>query len=260
MAVAGLLTAVIVSRISVTPSDGGQPAAGWPGLALALAALGLLLASAPAVEGLVKVIQNGSASLSPSRSLRRGLRRPGLPRPARTAGGGCSPATALAAAATAPLLVAGYWVTAGVRGPVGRVPAQVLPAFVAASAASGQQYRTLVLRTDAAGELDYAVVRQGDPTLGEPELATAPAAGAALNRVVAALGSADEADAGDPGLVLGEFGDQVRAAAQPGRPRPRPAARRRDRAGGAEQGPHLRPVAGGRHRSPGPAWWPRTAP
>jgi hypothetical protein len=209
--VAGLLAAVIVSRISVTPAGGAPPAAGWPGLALALAALGLLLASAPAVEGLVRVIQNGSADLSPPLSLEAGSPAAGSPTPWSTAAGKNGrrrllAGTALAAVASVPLLVAGYWVTGGVRGPVGSVPAQVLPAFVAASAASGQQYRTLVLRTDAAGQLSYAVVRQSDPTLGEPELAAAPAAGTALNQVVAALGSADEADAGDPGQVLGTFG------------------------------------------------------
>ena len=54
--------------------------------------------------------------------------------------------------------------------------------------------------------LDYDVVRQGDPTLGEPELTTATAATQALSRQVAALGAPDGADAGDPGLVLGSFG------------------------------------------------------
>ena len=54
--------------------------------------------------------------------------------------------------------------------------------------------------------LDYDVVRQGDPTLGEPELTPAVAATQALSRQVAALGAPDGADAGDPGLVLGSFG------------------------------------------------------
>ncbi len=112
---------------------------------------------------------------------------------------------ALAAAATAPLLVAAYWVKDGVRGPVGSITAPLLPAFVSASSTSGEQYRTLILRPDGAG-LDYLVVRQGDPTLGEPELGAASAAGAALSRQVAALGAPDVADAGDPGLVLGSFG------------------------------------------------------
>ena len=96
------------------------------------------------------------------------------------------------------------------QGPVGSVTAPVLPAFVSAASTSGQQYRTLILRPDhgglASGGLDYMVVRQGDPTLGEPELGTDSAAGAALSRQVAALGAPDGADAGDPGLVLGEFG------------------------------------------------------
>ncbi len=80
-----------------------------------------------------------------------------------------------------------------------------MPAFVSASSTSGAQYRTLILRPDGAG-LDYLVVRQGDPALGEPELGTAASAGAALSRQVAALGAPDGADAGDPGLVLGSFG------------------------------------------------------
>ena len=117
---------------------------------------------------------------------------------------------ALAAAATAPLLVAAYWVKDGVHGPVGSVAAPVLPAFVAACLHLGPA----VPHADPAarprrpgdGGLDYTVVRQGDPTLGDPELGIDSAAGAALSRQVAALGAPDEADAGDPGLVLGEFG------------------------------------------------------
>jgi GT2 family glycosyltransferase len=199
-AVAGLLAAVIVSRVSVTPTAGGQPGVGWPGVALALSALGLLLAFAPALELLVLIAANGSGVLT---------------RPASSRGwgdGGNGPVlrvlagVALAAVASAPLLAGGYWVTSGVRGPVQAVSAQVLPAFVAASASTGDQYRTLILRPSAGGGLEYAVVREQDPTLGEPELGTASAAGTALNQVVAALGAANGADAGDPGQVLGDFG------------------------------------------------------
>jgi GT2 family glycosyltransferase len=193
-AVAGILTAVVVSRVSVVPPSGGQPASGWPGVAMALAALGLLLASAPAAQWLVTIIPNGSGQLptaasSPDRGKSRRLLA----------------CLALAAAATAPLLVAAYWVNDGVRGPIGSVSAPLVPAFVSASSMSGQQYRTLILRRDGAG-LAYLVVRQGDPSLGEPELGADPAAGAALSRQVAALGTPDGADAGDPGLVLGSFG------------------------------------------------------
>jgi GT2 family glycosyltransferase len=201
VAIAGLLAAVLVSRIRVTPASGGQPADGWPGVALALAALGLLLAAAPTAQWLAGIIPNDGSKLSP-------------PSPDQEAGYALSrrllAGVALAAAATAPLLVAVYWVSGGVQGPVGSVAAPLLPAFVSASSTSGQQYRTLILRPDDSaiqdGGLDYMVVRQGDPSLGEPELTVAPAAEAALSREVAGLGAPDGADAGDPGLVLGTFG------------------------------------------------------
>jgi len=193
VAVAGFLGAVVMNRVSVTP-EGGQAARGWPGVALAVAALGLLIAAAPVAQWLAGILS-------------------GAPGAGDGSGAGDGPGgvhrllagVVLAAAATAPLLVAFYWVTGGVRGPVGSVTTPVLPAFVSASATSGTQYRTLILRP-AGAALDYAVVRQSDPTLGEPELTGYAPAEQALSRQVAALGAPDSADAGDPGLVLGQFG------------------------------------------------------
>jgi GT2 family glycosyltransferase len=198
VAVTGLLAAVLLSRVTVTPPSGGQPAAGWPGVATALAGLGLLLASAPAAEWLATVTQNASGTLP---SVTSG---PGRGRRKRRLLAGAALA-ALAGLATVPLFVAASWVTDGVRGPVRSISGQLLPTFVSASSASGARYRTLVLRPDGAG-LDYQVVRRGDPSLGEPELGVPAAAQAALSRQVAALGAPDGADAGDPGLVLGSFG------------------------------------------------------
>jgi GT2 family glycosyltransferase len=202
-AIVGLLAAVIVSRLHVPTDSGGQPGAGWPGVALALAALGLLLASAPAAGWLAEIIRNSSV-VSPDTGTG--------PVPGKTAAGaGYGPlrriiaGVALVVAGSAPLLVAGYWVKGGVQGPVGSVTAPLLPAFVAASSTSSEQYRTLILRPNGT-MLDYDVVRQGDPTLGEPELTPATAVTQALSRQVAALGAPDGADAGDPGLVLGSFG------------------------------------------------------
>ncbi len=180
VAAAGYLGAVVVSRASGPPA-GGTQATGWPGAALALAALGLLLAAAPAAQWLA----HGWTGRPASRRLLTGA--------------------VLTAAATAPLLVAGYWVADGVQGPVGAVSAPVLPAFVSASSAEGTQYRTLILREDGS-VLDYSVVRQGDPTLGEPELTASTPAEQALTQQVSALAAPDGADAGDPGLVLGDFG------------------------------------------------------
>jgi GT2 family glycosyltransferase/uncharacterized membrane protein YgcG len=196
VAVVGLGAAVALSRITLTPPDGGQTAAVWPGVAIALAALGLLVAAAPTAEWLTELIRNDSGRLATAQPnavvAASGWRR-------FLAG------AALVVAATAPVLVAASWVKDGVQGPVGSVNAPVLPAFVAASSTSGEQYRTLVLRSDGNG-LDYTVVRQGDPTLGEPELTIGSAAAQALGREVAELAAPDGADTGDPGLVLGEFG------------------------------------------------------
>jgi GT2 family glycosyltransferase len=181
IAAAGYLGAVTTSQAGGTPAGGTQAATGWPGAALALAALGLLIAAAPAAEWLA----HGWTGRAVSRKLLTGA--------------------VLTAAATAPLLVAGYWVADGVRGPVGAISAPVLPAFVSASSAEATQYRTLILR-EGGRVLDYSVVRQGDPTLGEPELTASTPAEQALTQQVSALAAPDGADAGDPGLVLGDFG------------------------------------------------------
>jgi GT2 family glycosyltransferase len=228
VAIVGFLAAVVVRTISLTPSGGGQAVAGWPGFALALAALGLLLAMAPAAQWLAEIIKN-------SRIIPNGPGRlpDPSPEPAAEPASGLGYGIArralacavLVGAATAPLLVAGYWVKAGVQGPIGNVSAPLLPAFVSASSTSGEQYRTLILRPNASAldsgalvnsaldnnaldnnGLTYTVVRQGDPTLGEPELASAPAAEQSLTAEVAALGAPNGADAGDPGLALGEYG------------------------------------------------------
>ncbi len=204
VAVVGFIAAVALSRITVTPEGGGQPVAGWPGVALALAALGLLLAAAPAADWLAGIASN-ERPISPDLSA---AAVPGPRAAARSGYGTVSRGLAivtLVAAASAPLLAGLFWVKDGVQGPVGSVTSPLLPAFVSASSTSGQRYRTLILRPNGS-TLDYTVVRQGDPTLGEPELTTDSAAEQALSRQVAALGAPDGADAGDPGLVLGSFG------------------------------------------------------
>jgi hypothetical protein len=113
---------------------------------------------------------------------------------------------ALAAAGTAPVLAAAFWMADGVRGPVTPVSQQLLPAFVAASSAGSGQYRTLVLRPAATGGVAFSVLRSGDPALGQPELPGYGPAEAALSRQVADLTAPDGADSGDPGQTLGSFG------------------------------------------------------
>src|ERR1022692_2417527 len=52
VAMAGLLAAIVVSRMTVTPTDGSSPVVVWPGLPLAIAAIGLLLAAAAGADAL----------------------------------------------------------------------------------------------------------------------------------------------------------------------------------------------------------------
>ena len=201
VAIAGFAAALALSRSTVEAGSTGGATSAWPGTALVIAAIGLLIAAAPAAEwlssGLVEPIRGGWSVRRARRD--RGRRRPGgrpLPRAVAI--------LALAAVASAPVLAAWFWMADGVRGPVTTISSPVLPAFVAASSANGAQDRTLVLREND-GVLDYTVVRQRDPALGEPELAGYPPAEQALATQVASMAAAG-ADGGDPGQVLSEFG------------------------------------------------------
>jgi hypothetical protein len=64
-ALLGFGTALLASRTTVIP-PGGQPVTAWPGMALAVAAAGLLLAAAAGADGLGRVLSEGG---------RTGLRR-----------------------------------------------------------------------------------------------------------------------------------------------------------------------------------------
>jgi hypothetical protein len=80
---------------------------------------------------------------------------------------------------------------------------------VAASSAGPDRDRTLVLRQDGGGQdggtLAYAVLRDTDPVLGEPELAENTSSTHAMDSVVASLAVAGGGDAGDTGQALSQF-------------------------------------------------------
>ena len=191
---AGLSAALAVSRSTVIPDGGGSPVSVWPGAAMAVAAIGLLMAAAPAADWLASGLRASQPEAAAERASQPADAPPRL-----------LAVLALIVAAAGPLAAGGSWVWTGVRGPVATVGSPVLPAFVAASSVGGTRYRTLVLREDG-GVLTYYVLRQGDPTLGEPELARYVPAEQALSRQVAALAAPNGADGGDPGQVLAEFG------------------------------------------------------
>ena len=205
VALGGLVIALVVSRVRVTPPQGGTAISAWPGIAIAVAAAGLLLAAAPLIEALtgaaIRRLSRAGDLTADLTALTTDLTAERAPRTGwrvLAAMAGC------AVAASAPVLAAGSWLAAGVGGPVAAASPQILPAFVAASSAGPDRNRTLVLRTDG-GALSYTVLRDTDPVLGEPELTQTSSSTRALADVVAALGSAGSGDAGDTGQALSQF-------------------------------------------------------
>ena len=182
VALGGLVLALVVSRARITPPQGGVAVSAWPGLAMAIAAAGLLLAATPLIETIGRAL-SGEAG--------RGWRF-------------LASVAALAAVVSAPALAAGYWLADGLGGPVTAAGAPILPPFVAASAAGPDHPRTLVLRQDG-GTLSYAIVRAADPVPGEPELAETASSRSAVAGVVASLSAAGSGDAGDTGQALSRF-------------------------------------------------------
>ena len=184
----GLVMALVVSRVQVMPPQGGAAVSAWPGIAIAIAAAGLLLAATPLIE---VVARPQGWDLAAGRRLGTDWRF-------------LATLAGLAVAVSAPALAAGYWLADGLGGPVAAAAPQILPAFVAASSAGQDRARTLVLRQDG-GALSYSVLRDADPVLGEPELAETASSTYALDGVVASLAAAGGGDAGDTGHALSQF-------------------------------------------------------
>ena len=198
IALSALAISLVVSRVQVTPPQGGTAVSAWPGIATAIAAAGLLLAATPLIEAVAR----SARADGPPAARHYGEQRGGIAGGSR---GVAPPGLALlAVAASAPVLAAGYWLTTGVRGPVGAAGPQILPAFVAASSSGPDRNRTLVMRQDG-GVLSYTVLRNADPVLGEPELTEQSSATRALDGVVASLGAAASGDGGDTGQALSQF-------------------------------------------------------
>ena len=146
---------------------------------------GLVLAVATAGDALPRLAGGGS-----TRSLGA----------ARTIGA----AVLAAAACSAPLLSAAYWLIDGVSGPVAPTAAPVVPVLVSMSSASGLQLRTLVLRS-AGGQVSYTLQRGLSPSLGEADLAPVTPAQHALDTAVATLVAPNGGEADDQGQSLAQF-------------------------------------------------------
>jgi len=190
IALSGLVIALVVSRVRVTPPQGGMAVNAWPGIATAIAAVGLLLAATPLIEAV------GAMAGRTGEPAAGWLSRASGRRLAALAG--------LAIVLSAPVLAAGYWLAEGVRGPVSAAGPPILPAFVAAASSGPDRSRTLVVRQEGS-VLTYTVLRNTDPVLGEPELVQDSSATHALGGVVGSLNAAASGDAGDTGQALSQF-------------------------------------------------------
>ncbi|MGW4277210.1 glycosyltransferase family 2 protein, partial [Streptomyces seoulensis] len=98
------------------------------------------------------------------------------------------------ASAAGPLLVAAGWMIGGADGPLERRDPVQVPAFVAEESSTRDQARTLVLDSDSAAHVGYALVRGSGVRMGDAELAAAAGANAALDKVVANLVAGSGAD------------------------------------------------------------------
>ncbi len=192
VALAGLAIALAVSRVMITPAAGEPAVSAWPGAALLIAAMGLLLAGVIVGEAL----------------LRRDRLGAGTPEGGKKGGGvglrGIGVGALAVVACSTPVLAAVSWVTSGVRGPVAPVSGAVVPAVVTAAPDSGLQLRTLVLRSDGS-QVSYSLQRGTSPSLGDPDLAPVPAAQAALNTAVATLVAPNGGEAEDQSQQLAQF-------------------------------------------------------
>jgi hypothetical protein len=157
-----LLVALVLARSTV--STGGPAAALWPGPALQVAGLGVLLAAVVAGDG-----------------VRERLSRVDFGWRQATAS-----AVAVLAAAT-PVLAAAAWVVRGADDPVRRDAPQVLPAFVAADLAGAPGVRALVLHVRPGGGVGYDLTTGAGVHLGAGDLPLEPSQERRLNAVVADL-------------------------------------------------------------------------
>ena len=132
IALFGLVVALVVSRFRITPPQGGTAVSAWPGLAIAIAAAGLLLAATPLIEVVARPL---GGDLAVGRRLGTDWRF-------------LATVAGLAVVVSAPALAAGYWLADGLGGPLSAASPQILPPFVAASSAGQDRPRTLVLRQD----------------------------------------------------------------------------------------------------------------
>jgi GT2 family glycosyltransferase len=161
LALFGLLVAVLAGAATVTKGADAAPA--WPGVPLAFAAGGVLVA---AVVGVRRAVDAFAGRRLPAR---------------------LAAIVLLGVALSTPALAAVNWGVTGGRGPLTAVDRDAIPAFVQSTADAAVRPRMLVLRHEPAGEVTYSVLRGAMPALGESEILTTEAADRRMDALVAGL-------------------------------------------------------------------------
>gem|GEM_PF-129524 len=196
IALLGFAAALLASRVVVT-APGGQPVSAWPGVPLAVAAAGLLLAAAAAAD----------SALHPTPAAGRAGSAPGRSAARRLPSARNFPVAILGlVACAAPALAAAYWLVHGVTGPIGAASGETVPPAVSTTAGAGRQLRTLVLTSSGqAGSVSFLLLRGSSPELSYPDVSQDPSAQAALNKAVAALVAPGGGEAVDQSQQLARF-------------------------------------------------------
>lgn len=174
LATLALVLGITQSALTVAPPGSSVPLHPWPGPATLVLGLCFIAAAAFAVDGLREQMADQSFSFAQPIAV----------------------VVAIAAAA-APFMIAVGWFPEA-PGQMHRGPAEAVPAFVAADAATEDAPRTLVLTQDSSGGVAYNLINGAGPVLGDADVSPGVEVLAELDRQVAALSSGrggDEVDA-----------------------------------------------------------------
>ena len=165
---------VVQSVLTVAPPGSSVPLHPWPGPATLVLGLCFIAAAAFAVDGLREQMADRSFSVAQPIAV-----------------------IVAVAAAAAPFLIAVGWFPEA-QGQMRRSPAEAVPAFVAADAATPDAPRTLVLTQDSSGGVAYNLINGAGPVLGDADVSPGVDVLTQLDTQVAALSSGrggDEVDA-----------------------------------------------------------------
>ena len=180
MALVGFGSAVVISGLRVTPPGSAYAVLPWPGLSTAMLGLGLITATVVGAEGARERIANAAF----------GWRQPLI-------------LLVTGAAVLAPVAAGGWWVVRGAGGPVARVAANQLPAYVQVEGLSPAQPRSLLLTERPDGSIGYSIVSGNGATIGDADIRPPAAQTAEVDQVVGELLSGN---GGDASQQLGAMG------------------------------------------------------